>query len=82
MNFEEFANLRLTVKYGGFTPAQLILLFGDLTFRICDRDEFEPLKQEASDLEEVMVETLDKYEEAEANARPYEPDPADLVHVD
>lgn len=74
MNFQDFANLRLAIKVNGFTPEQLILLFGDLTGRICDMPEFEPLKQEASDLEEVMVEALDKHQEANYV---YEPDPAE-----
>lgn len=77
MNFEEFANLRLTIKYAGFTPHQLILLFGDLTGRLIDFEHFGPVQQQLSDTEELLVEALDAYEDA----KPYQPDPADMVEA-
>lgn len=75
MRHPEFDNLRLAVKVNGFTTWQLILLFGDIVGRLCDCEEFEPMKKELSDMEEVLVESLDKYEDA----KPYAPDPADLA---
>ncbi len=78
MKFEDFVALRNTIKYGSYSTWQLVLLFGDVTGRICTCEEFASVKKELSDIEEVMVESLDKIEDA----KPYEPDPADLVHVD
>lgn len=79
MNFQDFQKLRDTIRTAGFTPAQLILLYASITGRICDFEEFAAISKEASDLEEVMVEALDKYEEAQYV---YQTDPADLVPVD
>lgn len=78
MNFQDFEKLRETIRYGSFTPAQLILLWGATAFRICDLEEFAHAKQEVSDIEELLVESLDKYEEE--HAKPYEPDPELVAH--
>lgn len=75
MNFEEFANLRLNIKYAGFTPHQLILLFGDVAGRLIDFEQFEPASKQLSDTEERLVELQDALEDT----MPYQPDPADTV---
>ncbi len=71
MNFDDFAKLREGIKAGSFTTWQMVLLFGDVVGRICQCEEFQPMHRELSDAEEVLIETLDKYEEAQ----PYVPEP-------
>lgn len=70
MNFEDFANLRGQIKYGSFTTWQMVLLFGDVIGRICQCEDFAPMHKELSDAEEVLIETLDKFEAA----KPYVPE--------
>ena len=71
MNFEDFAILRQKLKDGPFTTWQMVLLYGDVVGQICQCEDFQPMHKELSDAEEVLIETLDKYEEA----KPYVPEP-------
>ena len=71
MNFEDFAKLRNGIKDGPFTTWQMVLLFGDVVGQICQQEDFQPMHKELSDAEEVLIETLDKFEEA----KPYVPEP-------
>ncbi len=78
MNFQDFEKLRESIRGSSLTVWQMCLLYREVAGRVCDCEEFAAIKQEISDLEEVMVEALDRFEEA----KPYQPDPADAVTVD